>query len=151
MIMIFEIDQNCNILTTQSCCCLVPSELKVNFFFLYFILFSYSSRSKMGGQENMSVYYSHGMMSARKLFGALSWWGWGLTHLTPALLLNHGKKVTCTCMLITLGLSQNMDDSTSTGKLVNVEELLLLNAYYNLSQHKNNPHSLHKHITCILM
>ena len=52
-------------------------------------------------------------------------------------------------MLITLGLSQNMDDSTSTGKLVNVEELLLLNAYYNLSQQKNNPHSLHKHITCI--
>lgn len=71
--------------------------------------------------------------------------------MTPALLLNHGKKVTCTCMLITLGLSQNMDDSTSTGKLVNVEELLLLNAYYNLSQQKNNPHSLHKHITCILM
>ena len=71
MTMIFEIDQNCNILTTQSCCCLVPPELKVNFF-LYFILFSYSSRSKMEGQENMSVYYSLGMMSARKLLGALS-------------------------------------------------------------------------------
>lgn len=36
MIMIFEIDQNCNILTTQSCCCLVPSELKVNFFCILF-------------------------------------------------------------------------------------------------------------------